>query len=135
MIASDEYSANSGGTTAGFITAVCGSLLHRSPSVQDIAAWTSIVESPNGRAVTASKIEASQEARNLTISSEYSSILRRAATTTDLATWFGASANAQNLELSIMATPEALTVASSCITAVLFGATLCLSRRHESWRA
>jgi hypothetical protein len=88
ILGSNEYFADTGGTNAGFVTALYHTFLNRDPDSTGFAAWMSMLNStPTSRLQAASGFANSIENRTDVITGFYQTFLQRDPDANGLAAW------------------------------------------------
>jgi hypothetical protein len=115
LMGSAEYYANRGGSTPqGFVTALYGDLLGRTPDAAGLAMWTNALGSGMSRQQVAMAVLSSQEWRNGLVAAYYEAYLGRPADTGGLVFWTTQMANGvsdETVQASIIGSQEYFNIA------------------------
>jgi len=114
ILGSPEFYSRAGGTPSGFITALYGTVLQRSPDAAGQAGWQSALAT-HSRTQVAEAFLGSAESRTLVVETWFKSYLHRAADAGGLNTFvsaLGGGATYESLIAQILGGPEFRTAAS-----------------------
>ncbi|MFN8017205.1 MAG: Ig-like domain-containing protein [Acidimicrobiales bacterium] len=102
LIASNEYLTKSGGTTGGFVDATFKAILGRTPTSAERSARVSAIDAKKlTRLKMASDLYASSESRRRRVRYEYSDLLGRSPSTSELDDWVAKLATKSDVDLAI----------------------------------
>lgn len=109
VLSSAEFYTRTGGSPAGFVSALFRGLLDRASVTADVTAYQKVLTDGGTRASYATQMLAGAERRGVTVKAAYKMLLRRSATDRELVegvTSLGAGQRLEELWVSIASTPE-----------------------------